>query len=229
MVRQRARIRFRKEHDLRLISHRDLARAMERLFRRAELPLRMSEGYHPKPRMSFPSALALGIEGLDEVMEVELTEHLEPAHLLGRLNAQAPQGLAFTTVELRPGNEKKAQVGWATYRVDVPRPYHELLQRKMEELSRQPAWRVPREGRDEPIDVKAALDHMELRDGVLQFRLALQGVPNVRPREVLRALDIDDLEDRGNYLARAKVELMPCGTDDSSRKPGPSGAEQDEA
>ncbi len=74
MIRQRVRIRFRKEDDLRLISHRDLVRTLERLFRRAELPLGMSEGFHPKPRMSFPSALAVGIAGTDEVMELELSQ-----------------------------------------------------------------------------------------------------------------------------------------------------------
>ncbi|HBO42708.1 MAG TPA: hypothetical protein DD670_01970 [Planctomycetaceae bacterium] len=63
-VRQRVRIRFSKQGDLRLIGHRDLVRVMERLFRRAELPLGMSQGFHPKPRMSFPTALALGIGGL---------------------------------------------------------------------------------------------------------------------------------------------------------------------
>ena len=37
MIRQRVRIRFRKEEDLRWISHRDLIRVFERLFRRADL------------------------------------------------------------------------------------------------------------------------------------------------------------------------------------------------
>ena len=35
MVRQRVRIRFAKQGDLRLIGHRDLMRTWERLFRRA--------------------------------------------------------------------------------------------------------------------------------------------------------------------------------------------------
>ncbi len=68
-VRQKLRIRFRKTGDLRLISHRDLARAFERLFRRADLPLAMSQGFHPHARINFPSALALGIQGEDEVVE----------------------------------------------------------------------------------------------------------------------------------------------------------------
>ena len=74
MVRPRVRIRFCKQGDLRLIGHRDLMRCLERLFRRAGLALAMSQGFHPKPRVTFPLALAVGIEGLDEVMELELTE-----------------------------------------------------------------------------------------------------------------------------------------------------------
>ena len=69
MNRQRLRIRFSKQGDLRFISHRDLVRAFERLFRRTHMPLQMSEGFHPKTKMTFPSALALGVEARDEVME----------------------------------------------------------------------------------------------------------------------------------------------------------------
>ena len=64
MERQRVRMRFRKEGDLRLISHRDLLTAIERLFRRIGLKLSMSGGFHPRPRISFPLSLALGIRGL---------------------------------------------------------------------------------------------------------------------------------------------------------------------
>ncbi len=74
MIRVRFRLRFRKREDLRWISHHDLVRTVERWLRRAGLPLRRSEGFHPKPKLSFPSALALGIAALDEVMEFELTE-----------------------------------------------------------------------------------------------------------------------------------------------------------
>ncbi|HEX3724775.1 MAG TPA: TIGR03936 family radical SAM-associated protein, partial [Pirellulales bacterium] len=63
MVRQRVRIRFRKQGDLRLLGHRDLLRAWERLLRRTGLELRMSAGFHPRPKINFPSALAVGIAG----------------------------------------------------------------------------------------------------------------------------------------------------------------------
>ena len=36
--------------------------------------LSMTEGFHPKPRINFPSALAVGIAGLDELLEIDLAE-----------------------------------------------------------------------------------------------------------------------------------------------------------
>ena len=50
-VRDKIRIRFRKGGDLRLLSHHDLMRSFERMLRRAALPLRNSQGFHPKPRL----------------------------------------------------------------------------------------------------------------------------------------------------------------------------------
>jgi hypothetical protein len=55
------RIRFRKEGDLRLVSHHDVMRCYERILRRAALPFRMTEGFHPFPRMVFALSLPPGI------------------------------------------------------------------------------------------------------------------------------------------------------------------------
>ena len=70
--REKFRILFRKDGPLRFISHHDLLRCWERLLRRAELPLRFSQGFHPKPRLSFPIALSLGAIGAQEILEIEL-------------------------------------------------------------------------------------------------------------------------------------------------------------
>ena len=120
MVRLRVRIRFSKQGDLRLIGHRDLMRCLERLFRRAGLALSFSQGFHPKPRMTFPLALAVGIEGLDEVMEVELAEPTTAEELLRRLAPHAPPGLVFRAVEVLPEGSRKARVQSVSYEAPIP-------------------------------------------------------------------------------------------------------------
>lgn len=209
MTRQRVRIRFRKEGDLRLISHRDLVRTFERLFRRAGLRLSLSQGFHPKARMSYPSALALGIEGRDEVMEFELAERIPAEDLLERLADESPPGLTVFDVRLLEPGEAKAAVCRASYAIAVPESLHESLAEKLCQLTEQSSYLVRRDGRDEPVDLKAGLDHLEFYDGALRFRLHMDRQCNVRPREVLEALELADLEYDGYHLTRTEVELAP--------------------
>lgn len=70
--RTRIRIRFSKLGKVRFTSHRDTARIWERALRRAELPVAYSEGFSPRPRLSFGLALSTGHESLGEYLDVDL-------------------------------------------------------------------------------------------------------------------------------------------------------------
>lgn len=192
-----------------MISHRDLLRVFERLFRRADVPLRMSEGFHPKAKLSFPSALALGIRGADEVMEVELAESIPAAELLERFNAHAPDGLAITDIEILPPGASKAQPADMTYELPVPRNRLAEVQAAIERLLSQPSIPVQRDGRQEPIELRDGLDHVELDEDVLRFRLLASRTAGVRPREIVAALGLADLEDQGVYITRTAVTIAP--------------------
>ncbi len=207
MVRQRVRIRFSKKDDLRLIGHRDLVRLLERLFRRAGLRLGMSEGFHPKPRMSFPSALALGIEGLDEVMELELADSYPGEALLKRLESQAVAGLVFRSVEILPPRARKARVRGARYRVPIPAGRRDGVADRAARLLARSSFPIDRPSGRGPVDVRRGVRELDFRDGVLTMRLAAGRGPSAGPREVLRALELDDLEHEGVHIQRTAVEL----------------------
>lgn len=207
MFRQRVRIRFRKEGDLRLIGHLDLVRACERMFRRAGLPLRMSEGYHPKPVMTFPTALALGIAGADEMMELEMIEPLTADDIASRLTAQAPAGLSIEKVEVLPQNSPKGRVQHVTYELPIPSDRAASLTAAIDQLLATDHVPFAREGRAEPVDIRQGLELLELCDGHLRFRLCVDGPPPARPREILETLKVADLLDAGFHMTRTRVEL----------------------
>ncbi len=71
------RIRFAKVGRAAFLGHLDLMRLLARSFRRADLPLAMTRGFSPKPRVSFGPALGLGVPSLGELMDVDL-EHVVP-------------------------------------------------------------------------------------------------------------------------------------------------------
>jgi radical SAM-linked protein len=210
-VRQRVRIRFCKRGDLRLVGHRDLARLLQRLFRRAAVVLAMSEGFHPKPRMSFPSALALGMEGLDEVMEVELARPYGADDLLSQLRAETVPGLGFQSVELLPPGPKlqKARLGSVTYQIAIPAGRRADAATGVERLLARPACSIARAGRDEPLALSDSLESLALDAGVLSMRFRVTGRAGPGPRDLLAALGLDDLERRGECLRRTAVEVLP--------------------
>ncbi len=71
------RMRFAKVGRAAFLGHLDLVRLLSRTFRRADLPLAMTRGFSPKPRLSFGPALGLGVPSLGEIMDVDL-EHVVP-------------------------------------------------------------------------------------------------------------------------------------------------------
>ncbi len=123
--RMRLRIRFSKLGKVRFTSHRDTARIWERALRRAELPVAYSEGFSPRPRLSFGLALSTGHESLGEYLDVDLrplegsSTDLEVVH--ARLDPALPAGFAVqgaTVVE--PGTPSRQEaVTSCTWRMEV--------------------------------------------------------------------------------------------------------------
>jgi len=87
---QRLRIRVGKLGDMALIGHLDFARLIDRAVRRAALPIAFTGGFHPGPRISPANALPLGLTSTGEIVDFELTEKLDSADFMARLQAQLP-------------------------------------------------------------------------------------------------------------------------------------------
>ncbi|MCM8782881.1 MAG: TIGR03936 family radical SAM-associated protein [Candidatus Omnitrophica bacterium] len=64
-----------------------------RAMRRADLPLKYTQGFHPHPKFKIKRALKLGIESESEEAEVILTEFLEPKIFKKRLQKELPKGI----------------------------------------------------------------------------------------------------------------------------------------
>jgi radical SAM-linked protein len=104
--RARVRIRFTKVGKIRWTSHRDVARMWERAFRRVGLPLAYSEGFSPRPRVSFGLALPTGHESVAEYLDVELSDisGVDIPGLPARLSDALPSGVDATAAEvITPG------------------------------------------------------------------------------------------------------------------------------
>lgn len=84
---------FAKKGTMKFISHLDLMRLFMRAMRRADLPLKMTEGFSPHPKFSIKRALKLGLESEDEEASVVMKEPVVPEDFKDRLQKQLPEGI----------------------------------------------------------------------------------------------------------------------------------------
>ena len=87
------RLWFEKNGPAAFLSQLELQAVLERAFRRAELPMTFSAGFHPMPRLSFGKALPVGVESRAEWINVFFREDFEPAEIIKRLTPTMPLGL----------------------------------------------------------------------------------------------------------------------------------------
>ena len=95
----RVSFNFSKTGQMRFISHLDLMRLFMRAMRRAELPLKMSEGFSPHPKLSFKRALKLGVESQREEASIVLRFPVTPEDFKDRLQKQLPEGIELKDVQ----------------------------------------------------------------------------------------------------------------------------------
>lgn len=105
------RFRYSKLGKVRWTSHRDLARMWERAFRRIQLPLEYSQGFSPRPKVSFGLALPTGGESEAEYLDAEVAAGAEfdLVALAHQLSLALPMGIDVSVVGPVPAESRSLQ------------------------------------------------------------------------------------------------------------------------
>ena len=208
---QRIRVRFAKRGRLRFLSHRDVARSVERAVRRAGIPVSHSHGFSPHPRLSWIGAAPTGVASEAEYLEIGLTRPLDPAALAAALDAALPDGLDVLAATVAEGTPLADRIDASEWRVELPGVDVDELRRAVAALEAADAVvveRVTPSGRRQ-VDVRAALARAEVEapeptpeptpestsapgatDCAILTAVVRQTTPAVRPDDVLGALDV---------------------------------------
>ena len=123
------RVKFFKVGKLQYISHLDLVRTMYKIIVRSGLPMKYTEGFNPKPKMSFASSISVGNESLCEYMDLHLTESVSPVAAMERLNNEMTDEMQVT--ECYYPTTKFDAIRWFsyTYRIKTGGASHALAQK----------------------------------------------------------------------------------------------------
>ena len=206
MVGDKIRFRFAKAGDLRLLSHLDLARCVERMLRRADVPFKMTQGFHPAPRVVFALSLPLGVLGLNEVVEIELAEPRDEADLLGALNAQAPRGLEFASTRAIP-MKSSAVARRMTYTLALTPAQAEAVRPLAAELmAAEKVWVDRYKPTPRRLNIRPYLRNLAATETSLELDLWVTSTGTARADELLRLLNLAEELTAGG-LSRSHLEL----------------------
>jgi len=240
------RLRFTKLGRTAFLGHLDLARVLARLFRRADLPVAYSRGFHPKPIMAFGPALSLGVASMGELVDVAFEIDPPADELLRRIQEVTPEGIDFIGAT-RIYGEKKPSLGHDVQAYDLlvgPAPdgitydgrrLERIARRALEAdellVDRDTKKRGPHQADIRPLvmDVSvvagdaatrlnAALDWPD--EALLRVRVAVTPTGSAKPVELARALGVWGKEDPTAPKARlARLGLLGLDADGAERDP----------
>ncbi|MHC4916455.1 MAG: TIGR03936 family radical SAM-associated protein [Planctomycetota bacterium] len=181
-------MRFSKTGALRFLSHHDVMRLFERACRRADLPLRLTQGFAPHPRLVFATALELGVESQAEVLEIEMARWIPPTR----------------------AGERVVQM---TYRMELPEAVGARLSpQQLAAFTARPElpFERPRKKRIQHLDLRPSLMSLELQGSelVVVLRPAERGV--ARPAEIAALLTDRPLSETRKWpTKKTSMQMAP--------------------
>ncbi len=184
---ERVRLRFSKTGAMRFLSHLELLNIFIRAARRAGLPLRHSQGFHPHPKFSFASALSVGVESLAEYADLELSPPCGAERVLERFNAALPQGINILKARTIPWKSPSLSViiSGSRYRMELPPGLRIDLPGVVEQFLARDTFLYTRDakGKNLTIDLRQELLQLTVDEGALLL-VTRRG----KPREYLEAI-----------------------------------------
>jgi len=181
------RIRFSKFGKGKYLGHLELTRSLIRAFRRAEIPLVFSQGFHPLPRLSFGPPLPVGYESQAEYLDLQTRGRLDPAEAVKKVNSVLPFGVQI--MEIQEISLKSASlfdmIEKTKYRIRFPTfesGAADIIARFQEADSFSVFWAK----KNRPLDLKGIIDFLAIEEGnqiEMVLRMDREGV--MRPEEAL--------------------------------------------
>lgn len=189
---QKTAVRFRKIGPALYHSHHDMIRFWERAVRRAGLPMRMTQGFNPRPRMIFPHALGVGIASRHEEIELELCAAMPVEEILSRLQKECGDTLELTGAAALPPVKKGRHLVASSYVLDGwDKAASAALAGAVADLLAKTSVTVERGGPGEArtVDIRPFVKSL-VGDGEGRLRLELEHgqAGGARPDEIVKLL-----------------------------------------
>ena len=187
---KKLRISYSKQDQAKYFGHLELANIFIRAVRRAGIPIRYSEGFHPMPRLSFEDPLPVGMGSLSEIFYLYVPENVSPESVMTDMNARLPTGLAIRTCEAVPPGFVSKQPESIDYTVTIKNSgFDEEKLNRFLASSEFVISRVNRKGLLKKTDMREMVSDIGLTaPNVLKMTLKSEPGKSFRPAEVIKEI-----------------------------------------
>ncbi|MBI5360115.1 MAG: DUF2344 domain-containing protein [Planctomycetes bacterium] len=186
------RVHFSKTGKLRFLSHHDLMKLFEMAVNRSGVPVAFSEGFNPRPKLSFPTALPTGMESFDEFMEIESLFWIPPAEVMKKFQQQFPKEISIISVE--PVDPKTGEIlSSIVYQAILPENAS-VTEADIKKLLDRQEFSIQRVSpkKSKTVNVRQYIEHIRLIDPrTLEIQLSISPQGTAKPEEILSALGLE--------------------------------------
>jgi radical SAM-linked protein len=181
-------VHYAKLGQAKYFGHLETVNIFLRALKRAQIPVKYSQGFHPKPKISFDDPLPIGIESHQERFTLAVADVVKPDAVVDGLNAHLPEGLRIHDCKLAPLKPGVRAAQSSVYQISIPGKQfdpHKLA--SFHNRSEVTVTLTNRKGKLKKIDLKDMVIDIELPDlKHLQMTLKSEPGKTIRPGEVLR-------------------------------------------
>ncbi len=96
-------VSYSKLGEAKYFGHLEVMNIFLRSIKRADIPVKFSRGFHPKPKISFDDPLPVGMESHEELLYITVPESINPEEIVTGMNKSLPEGLDILKCRLAPG------------------------------------------------------------------------------------------------------------------------------
>jgi len=187
------RFYFSKADEVKYVGHLDTIELFDRAFRRAKLPISFSEGFNPRPKLTFAHPLAVGISSNGEIGEIELTEKILEEEFINRLNEALPIPVRIIKAEYI--EEKKSLMSLvksAEYTIQIQDEV--ITPEKVENLLLQDQIvieKTSKSGKTSTVDIKPMIlswKFVDKNNNIFKVDLKTGSNENLRPDTIIKLL-----------------------------------------
>ncbi len=111
------RVLFSKTGALQYTAHLDLVRTITKAIKRAGIPVRYSEGFNPHPRLSFATAMSIGLESQYELLDIRIDKNVDPDAARDALRASLTEECFVKEVYF--SETKFTDILYSSYRMEI--------------------------------------------------------------------------------------------------------------